>query len=51
MSMMLVQTMFTLALEWGEASSNPVAPVRKARQGRQRAIEVMDPNLVERVRR
>ncbi|HMJ35361.1 MAG TPA: hypothetical protein VK501_15735 [Baekduia sp.] len=30
-SMMLVQAMFTLALEWGEASSNPVALVRKAR--------------------
>jgi integrase len=51
MSMMLVQAMFTLALEWGEASTNPVALVRKPRQGRQRAIEVMDPNLVERVRR
>jgi integrase len=51
MSMMLVQAMFTLALEWGEATSNPVALVRKPRQGRQRAIEVMDPNLVERVRR
>lgn len=51
MAMMLVQAMFTLALEWGEATSNPVALVRKPRQGRQRAIEVMDPNLVERVRR
>lgn len=48
--MMLVQVMFTLALEWGEASSNPVALVRKPRQGRQRAIDVMDPTLVERVR-
>jgi integrase len=51
MSMMLVQAMFTLALEWGEASSNPVALVRKPRQGRQRAIDVMDPKWVERVRR
>ncbi|MCW2983177.1 MAG: helix-turn-helix protein [Conexibacter sp.] len=51
MSMMLVQAMFTLALEWGEASSNPVALVRKPRQGRQRAIDVMDPKLVERIRR
>jgi integrase len=51
MSMMLVQAMFTLALEWGEASSNPAALVRKPRQGRQRAIEVMDPKLVEQVRR
>src|SRR3954462_5682727 len=49
--MMLVQAMFTLALEWGEASSNPVALVRKPRQGRQRAIDVMDPKLVERIRR
>jgi integrase len=49
MSMMLVQAIFTLALEWGEVSSNPVALVRKPRQGRQRAIEVMDPNLVEQV--
>jgi hypothetical protein len=51
MSMMLVQAMFTLAFEWGEASSNPVALVRKPRQGRQRAIDVMDPKLVEGVRR
>jgi integrase len=51
MSMMLVQAMFTLALEWGEVSTNPVALVRKPRQGRQRAIDVMDPKLVERIRR
>jgi hypothetical protein len=51
MSMMLVQAMFTLALEWGEASTNPVALVRRPRQGRQRAIDVMDPKLVECVRR
>jgi hypothetical protein len=30
----------------GEASSNPVALVRKSRQGRQRPIDVMDPMLI-----
>src|SRR3978361_825077 len=49
--MLWVRALFTLALEWGEASSNPVALVRKPRQGRQRAIDVMDPKLIERVRR
>jgi hypothetical protein len=40
------QAMFSPALEWGEASSNPVALVRKSRQGRQRPIDVMDPMLI-----
>jgi integrase len=51
MSMMLVQAMFTLAVEWGEIDRNPVALVRKPRQGRQRAVEVMDPGSVETIRR
>jgi integrase len=51
MSMMLVQAMFTLAVEWGEIDRNPVAFVRKPRQGRQRAVEVMDPGSVETIRR
>jgi integrase len=37
--MVLLQAMFTLAIEWGEAQANPVSVVRKPRQGRQRAIE------------
>jgi hypothetical protein len=43
MSLMLVQAMFTFAVECGEIDRNPVALVRKPRQGRQRAVEVMDP--------
>jgi hypothetical protein len=50
-AMVLLQAMFTLAVEWGEMSTNPVSLVRKPRQGRQRAIEVLDPNVVELVRR
>ena len=38
-AMVLLQAMFTLAIEWGEAQANPVSVVRKPRQGRQRAIE------------
>jgi len=42
--------MFTLAIEWGEAQANPVSVVRKPRQGRQRAIEPLAPEDVERLR-
>jgi integrase len=49
-SMILVQAMLTVAIEWGEASHNPVSLVRKPRQGRQHAIEVIKPKEVERVR-
>jgi hypothetical protein len=31
--MVLLQAMFTLAIEWGEAQANPVSVVRKPRQG------------------
>jgi hypothetical protein len=50
-AMVLLQAMFTLAVEWGESNTNPVSLVRKPPQGRQRAIEVMDPATVELVRR
>jgi integrase len=50
-AMVLLQAMFTLAVEWGESNTNPVSLVRKPRQGRQRAIEAMDPATVETVRR
>lgn len=49
-SMILLQAMLTVAIEWGEATENPVSLVRKPRQGRQRAIEVVPPKQVERVR-
>ena len=49
-SMVLLQAMFALAVEWGETTTNPVSVVRKPRQGRQRAIEVIDPAGVESVR-
>ena len=50
-AMVLLQAMFTLGVEWGEAERNPVSVVRKPRQGRTRAIEVLDPATVERLRR
>jgi integrase len=50
-AMVLLQAMFTLGVEWGEAERNPVSVVRKPRQGRIRAIEVLDPATVERLRR
>lgn len=50
LAMVLLQAMFTLAIEWGEATANPVSVVRKPRQGRQRAVEVVDPMSVERIR-
>jgi integrase len=42
--------MFTLAVEWGETDHNPVALVRKPRQGRTRAVVPLDPLSVERIR-
>lgn len=51
MAMVLLQAMFTVAIEWGEAEVNPVSVVRKPRQGRQRAIRVMSPDAVERIRK
>jgi integrase len=48
--MVLLQAMFTLAVEWGEITHNPVALVRKPRQGRMRAIQVLEPAVVERIR-
>lgn len=49
-SMILLQAMLTVAIEWGEASENAVSLVRKPHQGRQRAIEVVKPKDVERIR-
>ena len=40
----------TVAIEWGEAETNPVSVVRKPRQGRERAIRVISPHAVERIR-
>jgi len=49
-SMVLLQAIFSVAVEWGEASDNPVSAVRKPRQGRSGAITVIEPLKVERLR-
>jgi integrase len=49
-SMVLMQAMFTLAVEWGEADENPVRLVRKPRQGRRRAVLITPPAVAERLR-
>ena len=49
-SMFLLQAILTIAIEWGEASTNPARLVRKPKQGRQRAIEVLEPRVVEELR-
>ena len=49
-AMVLLQAMFTVAIEWGEATTNPVSVVRKPRQGRKRAVEPLSPDAVEQVR-
>jgi integrase len=50
-AMVLLQSMFTVAIEWGEATGNPVGVVRKPRQGRDRAVKVISPRGVEDTRR
>jgi integrase len=50
MAMVLLQAMFTVAIEWGEAETNPVMVVRKPKQGRSKAIRVIAPDTVERIR-
>ncbi len=49
--MVLLQAMFTVAIEWGEADSNPVTAVRKPKQGPRRAVVPIAPEGVERLRR
>lgn len=49
-AMGLLQTMFTLATEWGEAELNPVSVVRKPRQRARRAVKPLSPDDVERLR-
>ncbi|MCU1500140.1 MAG: site-specific integrase [Acidimicrobiales bacterium] len=49
-AMTLLQAMYTVAIEWGEASTNPVSVVRKPRQGRRRAVTPIAPEGVERLR-
>ncbi len=49
-TMVLLQAMFTIAIEWGEATTNPVSVVRKPRQGRKRAVEPLSPDAVEQIR-
>ncbi len=49
-AMVLSQAMFTVPLEWGEVQSNPVALVRKSRQGRDHAVQPLTPEAVEAIR-
>jgi hypothetical protein len=44
-----LQTMFTLAVECGETRPQPIALIRKPRQGRTRAVVPLDPPSVERI--
>lgn len=37
-AMTLLQAMYTVAIEWGEATANPVSVVRKPKQGRRRVV-------------
>ncbi|MFL5845305.1 MAG: tyrosine-type recombinase/integrase [Solirubrobacteraceae bacterium] len=49
-AMTLLQAMYSVAIEWGEASANPVSVVRKPRQGRRRAVQPLAPEAVEKLR-
>lgn len=49
-AMGLLQAIYTVALEWGEATSNPVKVVRKPRQGRRRVVAPLPPEAVEAIR-
>jgi integrase len=49
-AMVTLQAMYTVAIEWGEAQTNPVSVVRKPRQGRQRAVAPIAPEGVEQLR-
>lgn len=49
-AMCALQGLYTVAAEWGEADLNPVAPVRKPRQGRKTAVVLLPPLGVERMR-
>ena len=48
--MVLLQGVFTIAIEWGETDSNPVSVVRKPRQGARRVVQPITPEGVERIR-
>ena len=49
-AMVLLQGVFTIAIEWGETDSNPVSVVRKPRQGARRVVQPITPEGVERIR-
>lgn len=49
-SMVLLQAIFRVAIEWGEARENPVQVVRKPRKNQRKAIKVVEPPAVERLR-
>ena len=49
-AMVLLQAIFSVAIEWGEADANPVSVVRKPRQGRRRVVIPLAPEDVERIR-
>jgi integrase len=47
----LLQAMLRQAVVWGRIPSNPVAPIRKPRQTRTRAVKPIAPATVEEIRR
>lgn len=49
-TMVLLQAIIRVAIEWGEASENPLTLVRKPPPNRRRAITVIEPEIVERLR-
>jgi integrase len=49
-TMAMLQSMFARAVEWQLVPANPVAPVRKPKAQRKRAIAQMPPSIVERLR-
>ncbi len=49
-AMVLLQAMFAVAVEWWEVEINPVALVRKPRQGRDHTVRPLTPAAVETIR-
>jgi integrase len=45
--MVLLQASFALAIEWGEAQTNPVSVIRKPRPGSASAVEPLTPESIE----
>jgi site-specific recombinase XerC len=46
----MLQSMFARAIEWGRATINPVKQIKKPAAPRQRAIQPLAPEVIERIR-